>query len=61
MAPGGGHARTDEVFEIRYVGASRLTIYSTTGMRRMPVVVPCYFDELGLEMNALLDTAPHTA
>ncbi len=50
---GGG---PEPVVTISYTGASRLTIHHGEGKHSMRAVVPCCFDELGIEVDALLDT-----
>jgi hypothetical protein len=54
MAATEGEGR-QPIIPVSYTGASRLTIHHG-GEHSMRAVVPCRFDELGVEVDALLDT-----
>jgi len=53
----GAEAVRDDALHVGYTGASRLTLFGAKWAgRTMPAAIACRFDELGSEMDALLDT-----
>jgi len=47
----------NQLLHVSYEGASRFSVFtSSPDGRLMPAAVPCKFDDLGGEMDALLDT-----